>query len=212
MGINNLFKNVVRQSHLFALNRADILIRLAWGTLATLTFTYVLFQKKLLPLPVSKFVSKIFFLPTFPITAILRLGNYWTKVDDTLFLGCAPMGFLGHPKELHKIGVRGVVNMCYEYSGPTSYYEKLGITQLHLPTCDHFEPSVANIKTAIEFIEHHKKRGEKVYVHCKAGHGRAASIALCWLIHENKEKTPKVFVIQNLLQYILYITPNLSSL
>lgn len=166
--------------------------RVLWSSFIFVGITYTMFQKKLLPLQISKIVSKMFFFPTFPFTVILRLGNYWTTIDDTLILGCAPMGFLGHPDDLYKIGVRGVVNMCYEYAGPKSHYERLGIKQLHLPTCDHFEPSVENMKEAVTFIQYHKERGEKVYLHCKAGHGRAASIALCWLMHENKDQDPKV--------------------
>ena len=50
---------------------------------------------------------------------------------------------------------------------------------------DHFEPSLESLEAAVKFIQEHKSRGEKVYVHCKAGHGRAASIALCWMMTEN---------------------------
>jgi atypical dual specificity phosphatase len=45
---------------------------------------------------------------------------------------------------------------------------------------------------AVEFISSFKEKGEKVYIHCKAGHGRAASVALCWLIHENPNMSAKV--------------------
>lgn len=168
-----------------------VLSRLGWGVFSVFAITYVLFQKHLLPIEVSKFVSKILFLPTFPITLINRIGQYWTKVDDTLYLGCAPMAVLQVPRMIYKEGVRGVVNMCYEYKGPKAQYEQLGIKQLHLPSCDHFEPSLDYMKEAISFISMHKKRGEKVYVHCKAGHGRAASIALCWMIHENPDMSAK---------------------
>lgn len=120
--------------------------RIYFGLFATTALTYVLFQKKLLPKPVSKVVSKIFFLPTFPITALMRLGNYWTTLDDTAYLGCAPMGIAGHPKQLHKLGVRGVINMCYEYEGPKDAYAALGIKQLHLPVVDHFEPSLGQLQ------------------------------------------------------------------
>ena len=154
--------------------------------------TYLLFQKKLLPLPVAKVVSKILFLPTFPITAMMRIGNYWTEVDDTLILGCAPFSIFNHPDSLKKLGVKGVVNMCYEYNGPTKDYARLGIKQLHLPTVDHTEPAVETLIDAVAFIQQHKERGERVYVHCKAGHGRAASVALSWLLHQHRDKSPKV--------------------
>jgi atypical dual specificity phosphatase len=163
-----------------------------WIFLFTMTVTWVLFQKKMLPKPMSKVVSKVFFLPTFPITALMRMGNYWTKVDDTLILGCAPMNILGHPNELYKLGVRGVVNMCYEYPGPISSYDNLGIKQLYLPTVDHYEPSLEYMVKAVRFIQEHQERGEKVYVHCKAAHGRAASIALCWMLKQHPGKTAKV--------------------
>ena len=165
--------------------------RLFYGFLATTAVFYLLFQKKLLPKPISKVAAKIFFWPTFPITAALRIGNYWTIIDDTLILGCAPMSLLNHPKMLKQIGVNGVINMCDEFSGPTDDYLMLGMTQLRLPTIDHFEVSVKQLEEAIKFIEQHKKQGKKVYVHCKAGHGRAASVALCWMLHENNEKLLK---------------------
>lgn len=166
--------------------------RLLFGAISATAITYILFQKNMLPLEVSKVVSKFFFLPTFPITALMRLGNYWTKVDETLYLGCAPFGFAGHPEQMHKLGIRGVINMCYEYPGPKESYARLGIKQLHLPSVDHNEVKVEHLKEAVAFIKHHKSRGEKVYVHCKAGHGRAASIALCWMMHENRNTPDKV--------------------
>uniref|UniRef100_A0A7S3GYK8 Uncharacterized protein n=1 Tax=Spumella elongata TaxID=89044 RepID=A0A7S3GYK8_9STRA len=165
--------------------------KLNWALLVSFTFTWLLFQKKLLPKPVSKVVSKLFFYPTFPITALMRAGNYWTKLDDTLILGCAPMDILGHPTALYNLGVRGVVNMCNEYPGPIAKYSTLGIKQLYLPTLDHYEPSLEFMKAAVDFIEEHKARGELVYVHCKAAHGRAASIALCWMMKQNSGKTAK---------------------
>lgn len=119
----------------------------------------------------------------------MRLGNYWTKLDDTLIMGCAPMGVLGHPQTLYQMGVRGVINMCYEYPGPKSSYASLGIKQLYLPTVDHFEPSVEQMRDAVAFIKEHQSRGEKVYVHCKAAHGRAASIALCWMADQNQDSS-----------------------
>lgn len=126
----------------------------------------------------------------FYVTVCVRIGNYWTPVDQTLILGCAPMGFMGHPKQLHQLGVRGVINMCYEYPGPKAHYLDLGIKQLRLPTVDHFEPKPEYYEEAVKFIQQFKEKGEKVYVHCKAGHGRAASVAFAWLLHENPKQSP----------------------
>lgn len=166
--------------------------RLLWGFGASAAIVFLMFQKKLLPLPIAKVVSKLYFYPTFPLTLLSRLGNFWTCVDKTVFLGVAPMKILGVPKMLHKQGVRGVVNMCYEYGGPTEEYARLGIEQLHLPCVDHCEPSVEQLNQAVTFIKKFQEKGEKVYVHCKAGHGRGASVALGWMMTQNKETSPKV--------------------
>lgn len=48
---------------------------------------YMLFQKKVFPKSIAKIVSQIYFYPTFPFTALRRIGNYWTPVDKTLILG-----------------------------------------------------------------------------------------------------------------------------
>jgi len=42
--------------------------------------------------------------------------------------------------------------MCAEYKGPIQKYKKLGIEQLWLPTTDHFEPSVNDMKVSIKFV------------------------------------------------------------
>jgi hypothetical protein len=52
--------------------------------LTTSAITYVLFQLKVLPKPIARVVSKLLFYPTMPITALLRTGNYWTPIDDTV--------------------------------------------------------------------------------------------------------------------------------
>lgn len=41
--------------------------------------------------------------------------------------------------------VRGVINLCEEYRGPLRKYKELGMEQLHLPTTDHFEPTVDDL-------------------------------------------------------------------
>jgi atypical dual specificity phosphatase len=83
--------------------------------------------------------------------------------------------------------VRGVVNLCEEYSGPIRQYEKLGISHLRLPTVDHFESSVEDLERAVTFIRKHKDDGSKVYVHCRAGHGRSAAVVFAWLMSKDPQ-------------------------
>ena len=112
---------------------------------------------------------------------VLRLWNWWDQIDTLLFVGARP--FKSDVRRLHDIGVRAVVNTCEEYAGPVDAYSECGITQLHLPTVDFTSPSFADVRTGIEFIEDSLSQGHAVYVHCKAGRGRSATIALCWLMY-----------------------------
>jgi atypical dual specificity phosphatase len=111
--------------------------------------------------------------------------------SDTVIVGCAPFEAFGHVKQLYALGVRGVVNLCDEYRGPVDAYSNMNIRQLWLRTVDHAEPSLEHMQNAVHFIQQYKEKGEKVYVHCKAGHGRSAAIALCWLMKENPSATAK---------------------
>jgi atypical dual specificity phosphatase len=146
---------------------------------------YILNQSHLLPKPLSGLVSRVLFWPTLPITVGKRFGNWKTEIDETVILGGAPFGFMGLPDQLYEEGVRGVINMCEEYKGPCRSYKKLGMSELRLPTTDHFEPSVHSLQSAVEFIEQHAKKGERVYVHCRAGHGRSAAAVMAWKISQN---------------------------
>ena len=80
--------------------------------------------------------------------------------------------------------------MCDEYRGPISSYERLGIEHLRLPTVDHFEPSVEDLKKAVSFISKHESQGGRVYVHCRAGHGRSAAAVYAWLLYKEPLADP----------------------
>jgi len=161
---------------------AQIATRFALGAVVTL---YILNQQHMLPKPLSAVVSKTLFWPTLPITFSKRIGKWSnTIIDDTVVLGGAPFGWLHLPERLYEdYGVRAVINLCEEYQGPVKQYKRLGMRELRLPTTDHFEPSVEDMKTAVEFIKEYQDNDlGKVYVHCRAGHGRSAAIVYAWLL------------------------------
>jgi len=147
---------------------------------------FALFQRKLLPHSLARPVGRAYFWPTLPLTlwrSWLDGRGLWCEVDDTLMMGVVPVPLLGHPSQLRELGVRAVVNMLDEYSGPEAEYEQLQIEQLRLPTVDHTEPSVDDLLRACKFIDAHRAKGGRVYAHCKAGHGRAGAVALAWMAY-----------------------------
>jgi atypical dual specificity phosphatase len=146
---------------------------------------YILNQKALLPKPLSAVVSKLLFWPTMPITVARRIGEWTSVIDETVIMGGAPFGFASYPEQLYDENVRGVINMCEEYAGPQSAYDELQMTQLRLPTTDHFIPTVMDLERAVRFIHKNQLLGNRVYVHCRAGHGRSAAAVFAWLLYKN---------------------------
>ena len=119
----------------------------------------------------------------------LSLGGRWTAVDGTVIVGTKPSALLGDPRRLAAMGVTGVVNLCAEFRGPETAYRRLAIEHLRLPTSDHVEPAAEVLDAAVAFIRKHERAGGRVYVHCKAGHGRSAAVAYAWLVFADRGAT-----------------------
>ena len=111
---------------------------------------------------------------------ILRIRNWWDRIDPHVIVGAFP--FSSDVAAMHDAGVRAVVNTCEEYPGPQAEYDKFGIEQLRIPTTDFTHPKMSDVERAVEFIERHVQDEKTVYIHCKAGRARSATVALCWLM------------------------------
>lgn len=80
------------------------------------------------------------------------------------------------------LGVKAVVNTCEEYGGPVAQYQQHGIEQFRMPTVDFTHPSLEDVTNAVEFVEENVLNNKVVYIHCKAGRARSATVAMCWLM------------------------------
>jgi atypical dual specificity phosphatase len=139
--------------------------------------------------PILKsFAARALFLPTYAwnvlLGRVLKHRRWWDYVDDGVILGARPL--TRDLANLYREGVRAVINMCQEYPGPVDAYKKLGIEQLWLPTIDFQPPSLKHVSQGVDFIQQVVDRGDKVYVHCKAGRARSATVVLCWLVKHRK--------------------------
>ena len=109
-----------------------------------------------------------------------KLRRWWDHIDAHVIVGAYP--FQRDVQGLYEHGVRAVVNTCEEYEGPVIEYTRLGIEQLRIPTTDFTHPRLEDVQTAVEFVQDHAQRGQTVYIHCKAGRARSATVAICWLM------------------------------
>lgn len=138
---------------------------------------------------------------------LLKVRAWWSRVDDHVILGAMP--FRSDVDPLHREGVVGVINTCHEYAGPCDEYDRLGIVQLHLPTIDFTPPSLEDVEKGVEFIRQYAASGSTVYVHCKAGRARSATIVACWLIASrgiSPEEAQKI-----LLQRRSFVLPRIAQ-
>lgn len=138
------------------------------------------------------FSERLIFYPTLCwnilLGRILRIRPWWSRVDQHVFIGALP--FVGDVTKLKNMGIGAVVNTCREYPGPKAAYAREHIEQLYLPTVDFTAPRLQDIERGVKFIERHVAEGTGVYIHCKAGRGRSATIVVCWLIAA-KAMTPE---------------------
>jgi len=142
-----------------------------------------------LPLWLKKVITYALFPPTLLFNLICYYvcpsGHDWyNRIDESTIVGAMP--FYTTVPELYELGVRGVVNTCDEYSGPTKAYEKLGIVQLHLPVIDYTSPTDSQIDRCVEFCLAIRQTGKSIYIHCKAGKGRSVTFAVCVLMKFHK--------------------------
>jgi len=85
----------------------------------------------------------------------------------------------GWPK-LAARGITAVVNMRVEFDD-----REAGIAPpryLHLPTVDDEPPTLDQLQQGVAFMREEIARGGGVYVHCGAGVGRAATMAVAYLV------------------------------
>ncbi len=133
-----------------------------------------------------RLIFRLLFYPTLIwnllLHRLLPRRRWWDRVDERILVGALP--FATDVPQLQAEGVRAVVNTCEESAGPLAAYARAGIPQLRIPTVDFSPPRLEDILLALAFMREHAARGETVLVHCKAGRGRSATVALCWLIAE----------------------------
>ncbi|XP_011193134.1 phosphatidylglycerophosphatase and protein-tyrosine phosphatase 1 isoform X2 [Zeugodacus cucurbitae] len=131
--------------------------------------------------------------------------NWYDRIDENVILGALP--FRSEAKELiAKENVKAVVSMNEDYelsmfSNDSEQWKSHGISFLQLPTTDIFEaPNQEKLYDGVKFINNFLPQEQRikrlssisepensgtVYVHCKAGRTRSATLVGCYLMMKN---------------------------
>ncbi|XP_068540905.1 phosphatidylglycerophosphatase and protein-tyrosine phosphatase 1 [Anas acuta] len=136
--------------------------------------------------------ARALFYPTLGYTALRAAlpaaRRPWLhRIDRAVLLGALPLR--GRSRALvAEEKVRAVLTLNEEYE--TRYlccsaqeWQALGVEQLRLSTVDlSGAPSLEQLQRGVEFLLRHRERGNSVYVHCKAGRSRSATMVAAYLI------------------------------
>ena len=101
------------------------------------------------------------------------------RVTSHLYVG----GELGPRdwKALEQEGVTVAINLQQEQQDLFAANEQVD-GYLWLPSPDGLAPSLAQLETGVQFIHAAVEADKRVFVHCKAGQGRAPLLCACYLI------------------------------
>jgi predicted protein tyrosine phosphatase len=118
------------------------------------------------------------------------VSERWTPdlhwlTDHVAVGGCFPSERAAHLAAEH--GIRAVVDLRQEDRDDEAQLRAAGIDFLHLPTPDQMSPTAAVLERGVEFTRDHVSRGNRVLIHCAAGVGRSALLALCVLVDQGWE-------------------------
>jgi len=113
-------------------------------------------------------------------------------------------------KHLQKHGIHAVVNMRIEHDDRK--HDLAPDFYCHLPTIDDQAPSLEHLQQGVEFISDAIASGQKVYIHCGAGVGRAPTMAAAYLISTGQNLHTAIQTIKKVRPFIYIMPPQMEIL
>ncbi|XP_023418803.2 phosphatidylglycerophosphatase and protein-tyrosine phosphatase 1 isoform X3 [Cavia porcellus] len=111
-------------------------------------------------------LARALFYPTLLYTVLRGMLNgpghraWYHRIDGTVLLGALPLRSLTRKE-----------------------WKNVGVEQLRLSTVDMLGiPTLANLQKGVQFALKYRSLGQCVYVHCKAGRSRSATMVAAYLI------------------------------
>lgn len=119
----------------------------------------------------------------------LGLFDWYNVVDDNLILGAIPIQEI-HADELQRMNLSLVVSVVepFELEAVTlggrpissEFWKKIGVDHRILPSPDFAPPHIDVLANGAKLLDEYLREGKRVYVHCKSGRGRSASVVMAY--------------------------------
>ncbi|KAK1335738.1 hypothetical protein QTO34_003532 [Cnephaeus nilssonii] len=138
-------------------------------------------------------LARVLFYPTLLYTMVRgrvpgrARRDWYNRIDRTVLLGALPLRSMTR-RLVEDENVRGVITMNEEYETrflchSAKEWRKVGVEQLRLSTIDMTGiPTLTNLQKGVQFALKYQSLGQSVYVHCKAGRSRSATMVAAYLI------------------------------
>ena len=111
---------------------------------------------------------------------------------------------------LERHGLTAAVNLRIEYDDAA---HGLALANYcHLPTVDDAAIAPAHFDLGVNFIREQVAQDGKVYIHCKAGVGRAPTMAAAYLIAEGMSTDAAIALIKTVRPFITITPPQMEAL
>lgn len=102
----------------------------------------------------------------------------YSIITDQIFLGTNGCCVVHFEERLLEMGVHADISLEQERLDAAEGAKYF----LWLPTKDHTAPSMAALRTGTHTMKELVEAGEKIYVHCRNGHGRGPTLIIAYFI------------------------------
>ncbi|XP_065212810.1 phosphatidylglycerophosphatase and protein-tyrosine phosphatase 1 [Planococcus citri] len=146
----------------------------------------------------SGMFARITFYPTLLYNVFMEKvtqRQWYNRIDENVILGALPLKGMAD-QLIKEENVTGVVSMNENYellfAHDRKSWESYGVKFLQLKTRDIFEtPDQQKLNRGVQFINDViNETSGSVYVHCKAGRTRSATLVGCYLLAKNDGLSP----------------------
>ncbi|NDJ74680.1 MAG: dual specificity protein phosphatase family protein [Chloroflexi bacterium] len=137
-----------------------------------------------------------------------RVPLRYSAVTPQLYVG--PQYGPAGKRMLERAGIRAGISLRGEYDDAAH-----GLALEHycyLPTVDETAPSMAHLDQGVDFVGRMIAAGEKVYIHCAGGVGRAPTLAAAYLITQGYTLDTALDLIRTARPFIQLEPPQLEQL
>jgi dual specificity protein phosphatase-like protein len=132
----------------------------------------------------------------------------YSQITPQIYVG-AQVNKLGKQK-LAFWGINGSVNMRIEYDDAA--HDVAFTHHCYLPTDDGHAPTLTQLQTGIAFIRQRVTAGNKVYIHCRSGIGRAPTMAAAYFMSQGYTLSEAVNLIEKARPFIRLTSRQIDQL